>query len=83
MVGGRDLTRGSAELLKADFHRFLLLDATAQLSNNLRQVVKTRVTNQFRKYRVPFWASIPEDRLPVLAELGNLVQFGADEVCAL
>jgi CRP-like cAMP-binding protein len=59
------------ELRKDDFSNFLRMTP----SFDFQELMKRRFANHFRKYRVPFFESIPEDKYAYLASLCRVEEF--------
>lgn len=64
------------ELKKNDFNNFLTL--APESSKDIQAKVMQRIADHFRKYSVPFFESIPDDKYVLLADLCNLESFEAD-----
>lgn len=58
------------ELRKDDFQNFLKLTPNAPFYD----LMKRRFANHFKKYKVPFFSAIPDDKYPLLASLCKVEQ---------
>jgi CRP-like cAMP-binding protein len=65
------------ELQKDNFRRFVRLVPS---TGNIHAVMKSRTAEHFRRYRVPFFAAIPDDKYIVLASLCKIEQFMPGDV---
>ena len=69
------------EWKREDYRTFTaLLQSTAQSMASLQQMMKARTAEHFRKYKVPFFSSIPEEKYAILASLCKIEERGAGEV---
>ena len=69
------------EWKREDYRTFTsLLQSTTQSMASLQQMMKARTAEHFRKYKVPFFSSIPEEKYAILASLCKIEERGAGEV---
>ena len=70
------------EWKREDYRTFtsLLAQSSAQSMASLQQMMKARTAEHFRKYKVPFFSSIPEEKYAILASLCKIEERGAGEV---
>eukprot|EP00475_Leptophrys_vorax_P029644 TRINITY_DN4375_c0_g2_i1.p1 TRINITY_DN4375_c0_g2~~TRINITY_DN4375_c0_g2_i1.p1 ORF type:complete len:629 (+),score=169.02 TRINITY_DN4375_c0_g2_i1:34-1887(+) len=61
------------ELRKDDFQNFLQLAPNCE--SNFKAIMKKRIAEHFRKYNVPFFSAIPEDKYQLLAQLCTVDNF--------
>jgi CRP-like cAMP-binding protein len=61
------------ELRKEDFQNFLQLAPSCE--QNFKAIMKKRIAEHFRKYNVPFFSAIPEDKYQLLAQLCTVDTF--------
>lgn len=65
------------ELHRDNFKRFIRMVPS---TGNIHAIMKSRTAEHFRKYRVPFFNSIPDDKYIILAELCKIEQIPAGHV---
>jgi len=65
-------------LTKADFHNFLLVAPDLKIA--FEQVCKERTTNLMKKFNVPFFAAIPEEKFHQLASLCEIEEYPSNKV---
>src|SRR5207237_706156 len=65
------------ELHRENFRRFIKMVPS---TGNIHSIMKARTAEHFRKYKVPFFASIPDDKYIILAELCKIEQIPAGHV---
>ncbi len=65
------------ELNRDNFTRFVKL---VPATGNIHSIMKSRTAEHFRKYRVPFFSSIPEDKYIILANLCKIETIPAGHV---
>ena len=69
------------EWKREDYRTFTsLLQSSTQSMASLQQMMKARTAEHFRKYKVPFFSSIPEEKYAILASLCKIEERGAGEV---
>lgn len=69
------------EWKREDYRTFTsLLQSTTQSMASLQQMMKARTAEHFRKYKVPFFSSIPEEKYAILASLCKIEERGGGEV---
>ena len=56
-----------------DFRNFLAV--VPEVRNSFERIVTERTAEQFTKFNVPFFASIPHDRFKELADLCEMLRF--------
>jgi CRP-like cAMP-binding protein len=66
------------ELRKEDFQNFLTLAPSCE--ENFKAMMKKRIAEHFRKYNIPFFAAIPDDKFSILAQHCSVEQFEPDSV---
>lgn len=65
-------------LNKKAFEVFLELQPEARVM--LSDVVTQRITHQFKKFQVPFFRAIPDDRYQEMSEMATLVEYQAGDI---
>lgn len=64
-------------LNKRDFTSFI--DFQPGVKQRLSETVKQRIAMQFKRFKVPFFAAVPDERFHELAELADLIEFAEGE----
>jgi len=66
------------ELKKEDFQNFLKL--APETGSRFQVEMKRRIAEHFRKYKVPFFSAIPDDKYALLASLSTIEERQPDEI---